>query len=138
MPEQKKFKTLTMKYLKKDKFNNFIFLASNDDELIKQSYIKLKKYHKSISTKHSGSNPVWYVKEKKIATLRVKKSEKLVDLKELAFYEIIFNFYETKSNGKTHCSVILENIKFIKPHDTGSIAAVDSDCDISNSEDENL
>ena len=132
---EKQQKKITCKYFKKDKYKNNIFLVSHDDTELKPHYLKVRKYAKILSKKYEKL-PIWVENDKQFATIRFKKSSQLNKLKELAIYEIEFDFYETKVKDKSYCNLVISEINFIREHNNGEKLDVDSDIDISSSDDE--
>ena len=130
--KNKQKKTITCKYIKKDKYQNNIFLVSKDNDELKSEYFKVRKYA-TILSKTYEKLPIWVENEKQFATIRFNKSSKLNKLKDLAIYEIEFDFYETKAKGKTFCNMVISDIKLIKDHNNGSKL----DIEISESDEEN-
>lgn len=132
----KQQKTITCKYINQDKYKNYTFLVSEENDELKDDYIKVRKYYKILSTKYTTNLPIWVKKEDKIATIRFKKSPKLSKLKPYAIYKISFNFYESKAKGKVFCNMIVEDIKLIKEQDNGKQLDIESDIEISDSDEE--
>ena len=131
----KQQKTITCKYIKKDKYKNNIFLVSNDNDELKSEYVKVRKYAKILSKKYEKL-PIWIEKEKQFATIRFKKSSKMNKLKDLAIYEIEFEFYEAKSKGNAYCNMVISDIKLIREHDNGERLDIHSDIEISSSDED--
>ena len=91
-------KKITCKYLKKDKYNNGIFIVSADSKELSSSYIQAKTYYKKLSSLYDTNLPIWIKKSKGFGTIRFKKNEKILKLKENAIYEVEFSFNETRNN----------------------------------------
>jgi hypothetical protein len=108
-----KLDRITARFIKEDKYHNFIFLVDSQVETL--GYKKAKRLSKAMSG--FESNPVWIQRDKKFATLRFKKPT--YKCKQLATYDITFNCYQTQKNDLKYANMVVEEIKFIKSKDNG-------------------
>jgi len=131
----KKGKTLSVKFIKLDKYKNPIFLVANDSEDTRDSYLKVKSFYKNLRKNYKTNLPFFLEKKKKFATIRFKKAAKH-KFKALALYEITFTFHETTKDSKTYCNLMIQQAKLTKEHDHGKEIEVESDCDDTTSSDE--
>jgi hypothetical protein len=119
-PQTLKSKKITCKFIKKDKYNNGIFLVSEDSNQLKNSYKLAKVYYKKLKKIYDTNLPIWIKKKQGFGTLRFKKGEKLLKLKELAIYEIEFKFHQTSnSRNEKFVNLNIINIELISDFDNG-------------------
>ena len=133
-------KKITCKYIKKDKFNNGIFVVSEDSKYLKESFNLAKIYYKKLRTKFETNLPIYIKKKDGFGTLRFKKGEMLSKLKEHAIYEIEFKFCQTSNNkNEKFVNLNIINIDKISDFDNGlelEISDVDDGAESSVSESE--
>lgn len=104
--QKKMIHSILAKYLKTDRYDNIVFIVSDDKSDFKNAYRKLVKYHYNLSKKTETSLPIWLgSKGKKIATLRFKKSAKIQNLPENTIYKLNFNFITSQYNEQTFVSL---------------------------------
>lgn len=132
-----KSKKITAKFIKKDKYNNGIFLVSEDSNQLKDSYVIAKIYYKKLSKLYDTNLPFWIKRSKGFGTIRFKKSEKLAKLKEHAIYEIEFKMHKTSNgDGQKFVNLNIIEITLISEFDNGlELDVSDNDDGADDSED---
>jgi hypothetical protein len=120
--------TIQARFLKKDKFNNSIFLV--DSELESAGYKTAKRIHKKLSV--FESNPIWIERDKGFATLRFKKLT--TKHEQLATYDITFNCFNTKKGDRQYATMVASEVKFVKSKDHGVLIDTAQDADDEDSD----
>ena len=116
--------TLNLRYQKKDKYGQEIFIASNKYDQEKQGFEKLKTLEGKIDDLNIGTfNPIYFNNELDYSTIRFK-FYKGIKLFERNIYEVRFVVKQSEREGKKYVNCYIDGIKLAikaKPIDTGTI-----------------
>ena len=112
---------LTLRYQKRSEFNDYVFLAgqNNDDELV--SYKQLKDMHAKLTDTYTTYLPIFHNDDHGVCSIRFKKDEgKDKTFKKNSMYSVDFTIKKKVYKGENYINCFILKSKLVgKSEDSG-------------------
>lgn len=112
---------LTLRYQKRSEYDDYIFLAGQNNEEELESYTQLKDMHAKLSEKFSTYLPIFHNDDHGVCSIRFKKDEgKDKVFKKNSMYSIDFTIKKKTYKGENYANCFMLKYKLVnKGEDSG-------------------